>query len=119
MANTFAFAESRGGELRSVAAETVTAARRIADATGGGEVHVLAIGAPGLAAKAAALRQYGADVITVVEHAGLERYSPEVVAATAAARIKAADYRAAFFPASAEGRDLAPRVAAALDRSLA
>ena len=71
MANTFAFAESRGGELRSVAAETVAAARRIADATGGGEVHALVIGPPGVAAKAAALRQFGADVITVVDHAGL------------------------------------------------
>ena len=119
MANTFAFAESRGGELRSVAAETVAAARRIADATGGGEVHALVIGPPGIAAKAAALRQFGADVITVVEHAGLERYSPEVFTATAAGRIEAGDYRAVFFPASAEGRDLAPRVAAALDRSLA
>ena len=36
MANTFAFAESRGGELRSVAFEAVTAARQAADATGGG-----------------------------------------------------------------------------------
>ena len=117
MANTFAFAESRGGELRSV--ETVTAARRIADATGGGEVHALVIGAPGIGAKAATLRQCGADLITVVEHAGLERYSPEVFTATAAAQIKAGNYRAVFFPASAEGRDLAPRVAAALDRSLA
>jgi electron transfer flavoprotein alpha subunit len=119
MASTFAFAESRGGELRSVAAETVTAARRIADATGGGEVHVLAIGAPGIAAKAATLKQYGADVITVVEHPALERYSPEVYTATAAAQIEAGEYRAVFFAASAEGRDLAPRVAAALDRSLA
>ena len=119
MANTFAFAESRGGELRSVASETVTAARRIADATGGGEVHALVIGAPGIGAEAATLRQFGADLITVVEHAGLERYSPEVFTATAAAQIKAGNYRAVFFPASAEGRDLAPRVAAALDRSLA
>jgi electron transfer flavoprotein alpha subunit len=119
MASTFAFAESRGGELRSVAAETVTAARRIADATGGGEVHVLVMGAPGIAAKAESLKRFGADVITVVEHAALERYSPEVFAATTAAQIRARDHRAVFFPASAEGRDLAPRVAAALDRSLA
>ena len=119
MANTFAFAESRGGELRSVAFEAVTAARQAAAATGGGEVHALLVGAPGIAARAGQLARYGADVVTVVEHAGLERYSPEVTAATAAARIGAGDYRAAFFAASAEGRDLAPRVAAALDRSLA
>ncbi len=119
MANTFAYAESRGGELRKVAFEAVTAARQAADQSGGGEVHALLVGGPGIAAKAEALGRYGADLVTVVEHAGLARYNPEAVAATAAARIAAGGYRAAFFPASAEGRDLAPRVAAALDTSLA
>ncbi len=119
MANTFAYAESRGGELRKVAFEAVTAARQAADQTGGGEVHALLVGGPGIAAKAEALGRYGADLVTVVEHAGLARYNPEAVAATAAERIRAGGHRAAFFPASAEGRDLAPRVAAALDTSLA
>jgi len=114
MALTFAFAETRGGELRKVAFEAVTAARHAADASGGGEVHALMLGAPGIAAKAEALARYGADVIVVVEHAGLERYDPEVAAATAAERLGAGQYRAAFFSASAEGRDLAPRVAAKL-----
>lgn len=119
MANTFAFAESRGGELRKVALEAVAAARQAADATGGGEVTALLIGAPGIAAKAPALAKVGADKVVVVEHAGLERYSPEVFAATAAAEIKAAGARAAFFSASAQGKDLAPRVAATLGVSLA
>jgi len=119
MATTFAFAESRGGELRKVAFEMVTAARRAADASGGGEVHALVLGAPGTAGRAAALGRYGADLVTVVEHPALERYSPEVATATAAARIGGAAYRAAFFPASAQGRDLAPRVAARLGVSLA
>ena len=119
MATTFAFAETRGGELRKVAFEAVTAARQAADASGGGEVHALIVGAPGIAAKAEALGRYGADVVFVVEHAGFERYSPEAVAATAAERLRAGDYRAAFFPASAEGRDLAPRVAAKLGVALA
>ena len=35
MANMFAFAESRGGWLRKVALEAVSAARQAADATGG------------------------------------------------------------------------------------
>ena len=119
MADMFAFAESRGGALRSVAAEAVSAARQAADATGGGTVTALLIGAPGIAASAETLGAHGADVVVVVEHAALERYSPEVFAATAAAQVKAAGPRAAFFAASAEGRDLAPRVAAALGVSLA
>ena len=119
MADMFAFAEARSGELRKVAFETVAAARRAADATGGGQVHALVMGAPGLSPHAEALGRFGADVVMVVEHAGLERYAPEAFAATAAERITGGSYRAAFFSASAEGRDLAPRVAARLGAGLA
>ncbi|HEY7876863.1 MAG TPA: electron transfer flavoprotein subunit alpha/FixB family protein, partial [Gemmatimonadaceae bacterium] len=96
-----------------------------ADATGaggeegGGEVHAMVIGAPGIGANADRIAAHGADVVFVVEHAALALYSPEVVAATAAARIGAGAYRAAVFSASAQGRDLAPRVAAKLGVSLA
>lgn len=119
MADTFAFAESRGGELRKVALETVAAAFNAAQSTGGGSVTALLIGAPGIGAKAPALAKVGADTVIVVEHAGLERYSPEVFAATAAAQIRAGGFRAAFFAASVQGRDLAPRVAATLGVSMA
>ena len=119
MATMFAFAESRGGSLRKVAFETVSAARQAADASGGGEVHALLLGAPGIVGKAAELGRFGADVVTVVEHPGLERYNPEASAATAAAQVRQSGARVAFFSASAEGRDLAPRVAAALGVSLA
>jgi len=113
MANIFAYAESRGGELRKIALEAVTAARTLADAVGG-QVHAFVAGAPGIAAAAQQLGEYGADVVVVVEHPALEKYNPEAVAATVAARIQSGDYRAAIFPTSALGSDLAPRVAAKL-----
>jgi len=119
MANVFVFAESRGGVPRKVALEAVSAARAAADATGGGEVHALLIGAAAITRNAEQLGRYGADRVVVVEHPALERYSAEVFAATAVARLKAGSYRAGFFSASAEGRDLAPRVAAALGVALA
>jgi electron transfer flavoprotein alpha subunit len=119
MAPILAFAESRNGELRKVALEAVTAARQAADAAGGGEVHAILIGAPGIAARADALGRHGADVVMVVEHAGLGRYNPEVLAATVADRLRSNSYRAGFFAASAQGRDLAPRIAAKLGLSLA
>jgi electron transfer flavoprotein alpha subunit len=119
MASMLAVAESRNGELRKVALETVTAARKAADAAGAGEVHALLLGAPGIAAHAAALGRYGADIVVVVEHPGLAHYSPEVFAAAAAERLRGGNYRGAFFSASAQGRDLAPRVAAGLGVSLA
>jgi electron transfer flavoprotein alpha subunit len=114
-----AFAEARAGVLRKVAFEAVVAARQAADSSGGGEVHAALIGAPGVAQTAEILGRHGADVVFVVEHPALERYSPEVYAATLAERIKSGGYRGAFFTASADGRDLAPRVAARLGVSLA
>lgn len=113
MANIFAYAEARNGELRKVALETVTAARQLASAMGG-EVHALLVGAPGIAAKSDQLAQYGADAVIVCEHAAFTQYNPEAAAALAAERIKSGVYRAAIFSTSAQGRDLAPRVAAKL-----
>jgi electron transfer flavoprotein alpha subunit len=118
MANIFAFVESRGSDVRKVGLEAVTAARQLADKSGGGEVHGFLLGPPGIAAKAAQLGEYGADIVIVVEHAGLGNYSPEVATATAADRIKSGGYRAAIFSTSAQGRDLAPRVAARLGVSV-
>jgi electron transfer flavoprotein alpha subunit len=118
MANVFAFVETRGTDVRKVGLEAVTAARILAEKSGGGEVHALLLGPPGIAAKAAQVGQYGADAVIVVEHAGLANYSPEVATATAADRIKSGGYRAAVFSTSAQGRDLAPRVAARLGVSV-
>jgi len=119
MAAFLAFAESRAGRLRKVAFEAVTAARQAADRAGGHEVHAFLIGAPGIGQGVEALGKHGADTVFVVEHPALERYSPEVYSATMAERVRAGGYRGAFFTASAEGRDLAPRVAARLGVSLA
>jgi electron transfer flavoprotein alpha subunit len=77
------------------------------------------LGGPGTGAHAQALGRYGADVVILVEEPALQHYNPEVFAATAAERLRAGSYRAGFFPASAQGRDLAPRVAARLKLSLA
>jgi electron transfer flavoprotein alpha subunit len=119
MASILAFAESRNGELRKVALETVTAARQAADASGKGEVHAMLLGGTGIAARAEALGRHGADLVIVVEEPALQHYDPEVFAATVAERLRSGSYRAGFFPASAQGRDLAPRVAAKLKVSLA
>ena len=119
MPNVLVYAETRGGELRKVALEAVTAARALADSLGGGEVHAIVAGAPGIAAKGAQLGQYGADVVIAVENPALANYAREAVAATVAARAKSGGYRAVLVGFTAQGRDLAPRVAARLDAPLA
>ena len=116
--NIFAFAESRGGELKRAALEAVTAARGVADATGA-QVHAMLAGGPGIGALAPKLAAHGADVVLVLENAGFTNYNPEALAATVAARLSAGGYRAAFFISSTQGRDLAPRVAAKCQLPLA
>ena len=113
MANIFAFAETRSGELRKIGLEAITAARTLADETGG-SVDAFVAGAPGVAGLAPQLAKYGADTVIVAEHPAFDKYNPEGVAAIVADRIRAGDYRVAIFPTSALGSDLAPRVAAKL-----
>ncbi|HJR42581.1 MAG TPA: hypothetical protein VJ812_10810, partial [Gemmatimonadaceae bacterium] len=98
MANVLAFAETRSGALRKVGLETVTAARALADATGG-EVHALIVGPPGVGTAAERLGQHGADVVLVCEHPGFAPDNPEAAAAVVADRL-ASGYRAALFAAT-------------------
>ena len=118
MPNVLVYAESRGSELRKVALEAVTAGRALAAALGGGEVHALLAGPPGIGSRATQLGQAGADVVLLCEHEGFARYAREALAATIAERAKAG-YRSVLLPFSANGRDLGPRVAARLRTPLA
>jgi electron transfer flavoprotein alpha subunit len=116
MPNILAVAESRAGELRKVAFEAVTIARDLAS---GGEVHVILAGGPGIGAAAGSLAQHGATVVHVTEHAAMAEYNGEALAVLVAGRAQAGGYRAVVFSASAQGKDLAPRVAAKLGVPLA
>ena len=119
MANILVFAETRNGEIRKVALEAVTAARKLADATGGGEVHAVLAGPAGIGEKAPLLGTYGADVVLVSESADFARFARESLAATIAERARSGGYRAVVLGFSAQGRDLGPRVAARLDAPIA
>ena len=119
MSNILVFAETRGPALRKSALEAVTAARALADGTGGGEVHALVAGPPGVGATANVLGQHGADVVIVVEHAGFANFDRESIAATIAARAQSQSYRAILLGFSAQGRDVGPRVAVKLDMPIA
>ena len=114
MANVLVFAESRGGELRKVALEAVTAGRKLAELSGGGNVHAVLAGGAGIGGRAEALAQNGADTVLLLENDGFAQYNPEALAATVADKLKSDGYRYAVFSASAQGRDLSPRVAAKL-----
>lgn len=117
MSNILAVVEQRDGTIRGVGREVVSAAARAA-AELGGQAHALVLGgqAP---SNAGELGSYGAEVVKVAADSGLESYSPERYAAVVAEEIRSGGYAAAFFGATAMGKDLAPRVAAHLDAPLA
>jgi electron transfer flavoprotein alpha subunit len=112
MARVLAVAETRAGQFRRVSFETVTAARALAGDDG--EVLAIVLGPPGVAEIAAEHGRYGADRVLIVEHVAFAHYAPEVMAATIGARVASDGVRAAVFAASAQGKDLGPRVAAIL-----
>jgi electron transfer flavoprotein alpha subunit len=118
MSNILAVAEQRDGALRTVSNEVVSAARAVADALGG-EVHAALIGPPGCEGLAADLGRHGAATVHVAADEAFITYAGDAFAGTLAAHIRDAGYSAVFFPASAMGKDLAPRVAARLDLPLA
>lgn len=117
MSNVLAILEQRDGGLRKVSHEVVTGARRLADALGG-EVHALVCAAGPVSGVDAAGR-HGADKIITATNAGFAQYAPEGYARTIAERAQSGSYGAVVFAASAQGKDLAPRVAARLGRPLA
>ncbi len=118
MADILAFAETRDGALRPVAGEIVAAARSIADQMQG-QVLALVIGGPGSTEAASDLARYGADRILVAEDESLSLYNPDVAVEVVASAVAGATPGAILFPASAQGKDLAARVAARLDVALA
>ena len=117
MSHVLAVLEQRDGALRKVSHEVVTGARRLADALGG-EVHALVLAAGAVQGTEASGR-YGADKVIVATHAGFGQYAPEGYARTVAERVRSGGYTAVVFAASAQGKDLAPRVAARLGVPLA
>jgi electron transfer flavoprotein alpha subunit len=104
--------EQRDGALRKVSHEVIAAAGRLE-----GSVDALIIAAQHPVQGAEALGAAGADRVLTAAHPDFGRYNPDGYAATIASIAK--DYATLVFPATATGRDLAPRVAAKLGLSCA
>ena len=94
--------------LGSATAKAVTAARQLA-----GDIHVLVAGNGCMEAAGAAARIEGVAKVLVAEAAHLEHQLAEEVAALVVPLM--ANYTALVAPATASGKNIAPRVAALLD----
>ena len=110
------FIEQRDGRIRGVSHEALGEATRLAAALGGPVVGVCAAAAdPGLAALGTA----GAGEVLFASHEAFAAYDPAGYLAAVLAAIEHVKPVAVLFPASAIGRDLAPRAAARLGVGLA
>jgi electron transfer flavoprotein alpha subunit len=101
-------AEHDHGSIKSATLNTVTAAAQI-----GGDVHVLVAGQNAGAAAAAAAQIAGVAKVLHADGASLAHGLAENVAAQVLSL--AAGYNHILFPATAGGKNVAPRVAAQLD----
>ncbi len=118
MANVLAVVEQRDGEIRSAGHEVVSTAAEIAEAWGG-QAQAFIVGGDGISDRAGDLGRFGAQVVSVVENGDLSEYQGEEYARILAEHVRSGDFRAVFFSATMEGRDLAARLAAHLDVPLA
>ncbi len=111
-------AEQRNGDIRKVTFEVISEARRLADRTGGQVTSVLA-GGPGIGEKAAGLGAYGADRVIVLEDDKLAAYTTDAYCGAIVPVAKEGAPAILLLGASAQGKDLSARLAAALDAGLA
>ena len=106
MAAIWVFAEYSNGAMDKVTYEAVSEARRLADAQGA-PVAAVVFGSGVDEAALAALGQYGADQVLVVDDPALANYTPDAYAAALEALIKAHEPGLIMFTASSTGRDSA------------
>ena len=105
---TLVIAEHDNATLKASTLNTITAAVQV-----GGDVHVLVAGANAGAVAAAAAAVAGVSKVLHADGPSLAEFLAENVAAQVLA--VASSYSHVFFPATANGKNVAPRVAAKLD----
>lgn len=101
-------AEHDNSSLKPATLNAVAAAAQI-----GGDVHILVAGKGAQAVAVAAAKVAGVTKVLVADGDSLEQFLAENVAAQVLA--VAGDYSHILFPATANGKNIAPRVAAKLD----
>jgi len=107
------FAEQRDGKLKRSVLECLALARELAG-SGGGSIHAVLLGA-GVASLAGELKEHGASRIHLADSETFRLPTNETYVAALAAVCAESGSPLVLFPASAMGRDLAPRLAARID----
>lgn len=110
-------AEQQDGAFRKVTFEALSEGKRIAGETGG-ELKALVLGS-NIGGIAPELGKYGADAILVADDPTLAEYVTDLYTDAAAQVIAAQGPAVVLMGATAQGRDLAARLAARLDAAVA
>src|SRR5205823_3001199 len=108
----------RDGKFKKASLECLSEASKIKGALGG-DVTAVVIGGAAQKSAAAQLGAAGADKVLVASDGWLENYNGDAYARIAAAAVKKESPAVVFLPATLDGKDLAPRIAALLDVGLA
>lgn len=109
-----AVVEARAGQLPSISRDVIGAARSVAEATGD-EVEAVLIGGADIRGAAEDLGRWGVSRVHLAAAEGVEWNEPGLYRRIVVDLARTRSPRAVIFPASAMGRDLAPRVAARLE----
>ncbi|MCC6621975.1 MAG: electron transfer flavoprotein subunit alpha/FixB family protein [Deltaproteobacteria bacterium] len=112
MSNILVVAEQSGGQLKKSTLSAITLARQLAQRSGGA-IDIVVAGHQ-VGGVADALQGYGARTIHVVDAQALEHYLAQPYKAAVVAAANAAGASFVVAPAGTFGKDLMPRVAAAL-----
>jgi electron transfer flavoprotein alpha subunit len=113
MAEVLVLVDHADGEIKKVSYELLTAARAL------GEPAAVVTGAPGSATKLSdGLKAYGVAKIYVAESDEVDRYLGGVEVAVLAALVESAAPAAVLIAASADGREIAGRLAVRTDSAL-
>jgi electron transfer flavoprotein alpha subunit len=118
MGNVLIVAEQRDGKLRSPSLNAFTFGKKMIEASGGGDLIFLVLGA-GVAGAAKDAAQYGAKKVLTVDDPALGKYMAETHAPVVAEVAKQTGATVVASTATAFGKDLLPRVAALLEAGMA
>jgi electron transfer flavoprotein alpha subunit len=118
MANILIYAEHSHGKLPKAVAVAVTAAKEISAKHGGGDLVLAVLGnSVGEVAKAAAA--LGASKVVTIESPSLEHRNADVATIALKAAAEATGSSTVVFASTSEGKDIAPRLAGAMDAAIA